>query len=72
MGVLVCDDNRDSADTLAVVLRSHGHDVKVFYAGGACLREASEWNGGAAPREARRGHHACRRYGVMTAPRTEQ
>jgi len=41
--VLVCDDNVDGADTLAVLLRSHGHDVRVFYAGGACLREALDW-----------------------------
>jgi DNA-binding response OmpR family regulator len=43
MRILVCDDNVDGADTLAVPLRSHGHDVKVFYAGGACLREALGW-----------------------------
>jgi CheY-like chemotaxis protein len=43
MKVLVCDDNVDGADTLAVLLRSHGHDVKVSYAGGTCLREALEW-----------------------------
>jgi DNA-binding response OmpR family regulator len=41
--VLVCDDNVDGADMVGVLLRSHGHDVKVFYAGGACLREALEW-----------------------------
>lgn len=43
MKVLVCDDHADGADTLAVLLRSHGHDVKVFYTGGTCLREALEW-----------------------------
>jgi len=43
MKVLVCDDNADGADTLAVLLRSHGHDVKVFYSGGECLRQALEW-----------------------------
>ena len=43
MKVLVCDDNADGADAVAVLLRSHGHDVKAFYAGGACLREALEW-----------------------------
>src|SRR5688572_24025531 len=26
-----------------MLLRSHGHDVKVFYNGGTCLREALEW-----------------------------
>jgi two-component system, sensor histidine kinase len=43
MKVLVCDDNVDTADTLAVLLRSHGHDVKVSYAGATCLREALAW-----------------------------
>src|SRR5688500_10246297 len=43
MRVLVCDDNVDGADTLGVLLRSHGHDVKVFYEGGTCLHEALEW-----------------------------
>ena len=43
MKVLVCDDNVDGADTLALVLRSHGHDVKAFYTGGTCLHEALEW-----------------------------
>lgn len=43
MRVLICDDNADGADTLAVLLRSHGHDVRVSYAGGECLRQALEW-----------------------------
>jgi DNA-binding response OmpR family regulator len=43
MRVLVCDDNVDGADTLAVLLRAHGHDVKTFYSGGACLKEALDW-----------------------------
>jgi CheY-like chemotaxis protein len=43
MRVLVCDDNADAADTLALLLRAHGHDVKVFYEGRACVREALEW-----------------------------
>ena len=43
MKVLVCDDNVDGADTLAVLLRAHGHDVKVFYSGGTCLHEALRW-----------------------------
>lgn len=43
MRVLVCDDNVDGADTLAVLLRSHGHDVKTFYSGGACLKGALDW-----------------------------
>lgn len=43
MKVLVCDDNVDGADALAVLLRAHGHDVKAFYSGGTCLHEAMEW-----------------------------
>ena len=43
MRVLVCDDNSDAADILAMVLRMHGHDVKVFYDGQGCLNEALEW-----------------------------
>ncbi len=43
MRVLVCDDNVDGADTLGVLLRAHGHDVKVFYSGGECLHEALRW-----------------------------
>jgi len=43
MRVLICDDNADAADTLAMLLRAHGHDVKVFYDGGTCLNEALAW-----------------------------
>ena len=35
--VLVVDDNRDAADTLARVLRLRGHDVDVVYSGHAAL-----------------------------------
>lgn len=43
MRVLVCDDNVDGADTLGMLLHSQGHEVKVFYEGGTCLREALDW-----------------------------
>jgi CheY-like chemotaxis protein len=43
MRVLVCDDNADAPDTLAVALQMHGHDVKVFYDGQDCLNEALNW-----------------------------
>ena len=43
MRVLICDDNEDAADTLAMLLRSHGHEVKTFYEGSSCLREALAW-----------------------------
>ena len=40
--VLVVDDNRDAADTLAELLRMHGHDVHTSYDGGGALRLADE------------------------------
>jgi signal transduction histidine kinase/ActR/RegA family two-component response regulator len=41
--VLVCDDNVDSTDTLAALLRSIGHEVRTTYEGGAALRTAIEF-----------------------------
>jgi signal transduction histidine kinase len=38
--VLVVDDNPDSADTLACLLRMEGHDVRIAYEGAAALEEA--------------------------------
>jgi PAS domain S-box-containing protein len=38
--VLIADDNRDSADTLAAVLRMVGHDVRVCYDGVNALTQA--------------------------------
>jgi CheY-like chemotaxis protein len=38
--VLVVDDNRDAADTLAELLRLYGADVRVCYGGEAAAREA--------------------------------
>jgi PAS domain S-box-containing protein len=38
--VLVVDDNRDAADSLAVLLRIDGHDVQVAYDGPAALAAA--------------------------------
>src|SRR5262249_44811120 len=40
--VLVVDDNRDLAETLAMVLRLWGHDVAVAYDGQAALAAARE------------------------------
>ena len=40
--VLVADDNRDSADSLAVVLRALGHEVTVAYSGLQALGLALE------------------------------
>jgi CheY-like chemotaxis protein/two-component sensor histidine kinase len=38
--VLVVDDNRDAADSLTMLLRSKGHDVRVAYDGPAALAAA--------------------------------
>jgi CheY-like chemotaxis protein len=38
--ILVADDNRDAADTLAVVLRMGGHQVHVVHDGLSALRQA--------------------------------
>jgi signal transduction histidine kinase/CheY-like chemotaxis protein len=35
--LLVVDDNRDAADSLAMLLRLHGHEVRVAYSGMAAL-----------------------------------
>jgi CheY-like chemotaxis protein len=37
--VLVADDNRDAADSLAALLRMSGHEVSVVYDGDAALAE---------------------------------
>ncbi|HZV05387.1 MAG TPA: response regulator [Gemmataceae bacterium] len=37
MRVLVADDNRDAADTLATILRLWGHEVRVVYEGTSAL-----------------------------------
>ena len=41
--VLVVDDNRDLAESLAVVLRLWGHDVRVAYDGRSALETAQEY-----------------------------
>ncbi len=40
MRVLIADDNRDAADTLAMVLRFWGHEVRAVYDGTAALQTA--------------------------------
>ena len=40
--ILVVDDNRDAADSLAEVLEAYGHDVKAVYGGEEALRIAHE------------------------------
>lgn len=39
--ILVVDDNRDAADTLAVVLRLEGHEVEVAYGGAYAVAVAA-------------------------------
>jgi PAS domain S-box-containing protein len=41
--VLVVDDNHDSADTVAMLLRRSGHDVRVVYSGEEALEEGPEF-----------------------------
>ena len=41
--VLVVDDNRDAADSLAMLLRLKGHEVRVAYEGPAALAAAPEF-----------------------------
>lgn len=40
MRVLIADDNRDAADTLAMVLRFWGHEVRAVYDGTSALLAA--------------------------------
>jgi CheY-like chemotaxis protein len=40
MKILVADDNRDAADTLALLLTSFGYHVRVAYDGRAALAQA--------------------------------
>jgi two-component system CheB/CheR fusion protein len=40
--VLVVDDNKDAADTLAKVLRNGGHEVQVSYGGKSAIEMARE------------------------------
>lgn len=41
--ILVVDDNEDSAETLAVLLRLDGHDVRIAYDGLQALQEAESY-----------------------------
>jgi CheY-like chemotaxis protein len=41
--VLVCDDNRDAADTLGAIVRMYGYEVAVCYDGPSALATASEF-----------------------------
>jgi PAS domain S-box-containing protein len=41
--VLVVDDNRDAADSLALVIKAKGHQVRAVYNGAAALEEAASF-----------------------------
>jgi signal transduction histidine kinase len=42
--VLVADDNKDAADTLAMLLQMMGHSVRYVYDGEAAVQEAKQFN----------------------------
>ncbi|HWI37645.1 MAG TPA: PAS domain-containing protein [Burkholderiales bacterium] len=42
--VLVADDNRDAADTLARILATYGHDVRVAYDGHSAIEECRRFS----------------------------
>ena len=41
--VLVADDNRDAADSCAMLFRLHGHNARVAYSGAEALAAAAEF-----------------------------
>jgi CheY-like chemotaxis protein len=41
--VLVCEDQKDTADSLAALLRLHGHEVRVCHDGPSAIAEAKQW-----------------------------
>jgi PAS domain S-box-containing protein len=42
--VLVVDDNRDGADSLAQLLQAHGHDVRTAYDGASAIAEVARFH----------------------------
>ncbi|HUR87845.1 MAG TPA: ATP-binding protein [Ramlibacter sp.] len=43
MRILLIEDNRDSAETLAMILQTHGHDVRVAFDGTSGIAQAQKW-----------------------------
>jgi CheY-like chemotaxis protein len=41
--VLICEDQKDTAETLATLLRSHGHEVLVCHDGPSAIAQARQW-----------------------------
>ena len=46
--VLIVEDNKEAADSLAALLRLGGYDVRVCYDGASAITEAEEWTPAAA------------------------
>lgn len=43
MRILVCDDNRDSALTLAALMQVEKHETRLSYDGKECIENARNW-----------------------------
>jgi CheY-like chemotaxis protein len=41
--VLICEDERDAAETLAVLLRFEGHEVSIAHDGPSAIAQAQKW-----------------------------
>jgi CheY-like chemotaxis protein len=41
--ILIIEDNRDSAETLSMILESEGHEVRLAFDGASGIEAASEW-----------------------------
>ena len=46
--VLICEDQKDAADTLAALLRLHGYEVLVCHDGASAIAAAGKWRPSAA------------------------
>jgi CheY-like chemotaxis protein len=46
--VLICEDQKDAAETLAALLRSHGYEVLVCHDGPSAIAAATKWRPSAA------------------------
>jgi CheY-like chemotaxis protein len=44
LSILVVDDNQDFAESLAILLRMSGHDVRAVFDGPSAVKTAAEWH----------------------------
>lgn len=44
MRILICDDNRDAATTLGMLVASDRHEVYLCHDGRSCVEKAREWH----------------------------